>query len=125
MKKQMEAMGNMGKMDEVLNRIPGMGSSILDKLDDDMISVQEEKMRTFSIVMDSMTEEEIDDPSLIKSSRKKRIARGSGTTIEDVTELLKQYNQMKSMFNKMGSPEDMKKMAKRFNLGGGGLGPFG
>lgn len=125
MKKQMETMGNMGRMDEVLNRIPGMGSKIMNKLDDDMIAVQEEKMRVFSIIMDSMTDEEIDNPSIITKSRKQRIARGSGTTIDEIDELLDQYRKMKGLFNKMGSPEDMKKMAKRFNLGGGGFGPFG
>ncbi len=125
MKKQMETMGNMGRMDEVLNRIPGMGSQIMNKLDDDLIAVQEEKMRKFSIIMDSMTDEEVENPSLINKSRKQRIARGSGAEVKEIDELLEQYNNMKGLFNKMGSPEDMKKMAKRFNLGGGGgLGPF-
>ncbi len=126
MKKQMEAMGNMGRIEEVMKRIPGMGSQILNKLDDDMLSVQEEKMRTFSIIMESMTEEEIHNPSVMNNSRKKRIARGSGTNIEEVNELMSQYKQMKKIFGQMGSAEDMQKMAKRMNLGGslGGLNPF-
>ncbi len=126
MKKQMEAMGNMGRIEEVMKRIPGMGSQILNKIDDDMLSIQEEKMRTFSIIMESMTEEEIHNPSVMNNSRKERIARGSGTNIEDVNELLKQYKQMKKIFGRMGSAEDMQKMAKRMNLGGGlgGLNPF-
>ena len=126
MKKQMDAMGNMGKIDEVLKRIPGMGSQILNKVDDDMLAVQEEKMRTFSLIMDSMNDDEISDPSIINKSRKQRIARGSGTTVDDVDDLLSQYKQMKNIFGKMGSAEDMQKMAKRMNLGGGmgGLNPF-
>ncbi len=122
MKKQMEAMGNMGRMEDIMKRIPGMGSQVMDRIDDDMLAVQEEKMRTFSIIMESMNDEEINNPSVINNSRKERIARGSGTQVDDVEDLLSQYKQMKNIFGKMGSPEDMQKMAKRMNLGGGGLG---
>ncbi len=126
MQKQMEAMDNMGRIDEVLKRIPGMGSSILNQIDDDMLSMQEERMRQYSIIMDSMTQDEMEDPYIIKDARLERIAMGSGTSVDEVEELLMQYEQMSGFFDQMGSPEDMQKMAQRFNLGGGGgLGPFG
>ncbi len=125
MKMQMEAMENMGRMDEILKRIPGMGSNILGQIDSSMIEMQEEKMRTYSVIMDSMTDSEISDPTLLTNDRKERVARGSGRKIDEVDELLNQYNQMKGLFDKMGSPDEMQKMAERFNLGGGGLGPFG
>ena len=126
MKKQMEAMGNMGRFEDIMTKIPGMGSQIMSKLDDDMLAVQEEKMRKYSIIMDSMNDNEIENPSIINNSRKERIARGSGTKIKEVDDLLSHYKQMKNIFGKMGSADDMQRMAKRMNLGGGlgGLNPF-
>lgn len=120
MRKQMEAMNNMGALDEIMGMLPGMGSDIMNQIDDDMLSMQEEKMQQFKIVMDSMSEAELEDPDIITDERVERIARGSGTSENDIEELLNQYNQMKSLFDQMGSPEDMQKMARQFNLGGGG-----
>ncbi|WP_297069245.1 signal recognition particle protein Srp54, partial [Thermococcus sp.] len=73
---QLEAMGKMGPLKQILQMIPGMGYS----LPDDMVKVGEEKLRRYRIIMDSMTEEELENPDIISYSRIKRIARGSGTT---------------------------------------------
>lgn len=133
MKKQIETMGNMGKMDEIMSRIPGMGGGILDQIDDDMLETQEEMMRQYSVIIDSMTDEEIKNPKIIDDSRKERIARGSGSDVDEIDNLLTQYNQMSKMFNQIGGQEDIKKMADRMgglgNIGdmlggGGGFGPF-
>lgn len=132
MKKQIETMGNMGKMDEIMSRIPGMGGGILDQIDDDMLETQEKMMRRYSVIIDSMTDEEIENPKIINESRKERIARGSGSDVDEIDNLLTQYDQMSTMFNQIGGQEDIKKMADRMGglgnigdmLGGGGFGPF-
>lgn len=124
MKKQMETMNNMGALDEVMDMLPGLGGNIKSKLDDGMLDMQEERMREFQIIIESFTEEELENPNIIGKSRKERIARGSGSDIEQVNELLSQYNQMKKMADKMGGEQDMKKMAQKLQGmqgGGGGL----
>ncbi|WP_297465002.1 signal recognition particle protein Srp54 [Thermococcus sp.] len=113
---QLEAMQRMGPLKQVLQMIPGLGYS----LPDDAVKVGEEKLKRYRIIMDSMTEEELEKPEIINYSRIKRIARGSGTSTADVRELLNQYNQMKKMFKSMDKRK-LAKMAKKFNLGGLGI----
>ena len=113
---QLEAMQNMGPLKQVLQMIPGLGYS----LPDDVVKVGEEKLRRYRIIMDSMTDEELENPEIINYSRVKRIARGSGTSTAEVKELLAQYNQMKKMFKNMDKRK-LAKMAKKFNLGGLGI----
>lgn len=125
MKKQMEAMDNMGRIQDIVKRIPGMGSSMLGELDDDILESQEDMMNQFSIIMDSMTEKEMQKPEIVDDERKRRIARGSGTSEDDIEEMLAQYNQMKGFFDQIGGADDLQKMAKQFGGGGGGLGGFG
>jgi signal recognition particle subunit SRP54 len=71
------------------------------KIDDDMMETTQEKMQKFKYIMDSMTEEEITNPSIIDSSRIRRIAIGSGTSPQEVKELLKYYRTMKNLMKKM------------------------
>ena len=113
---QLEAMQNMGPLKQVLQMIPGLGYS----LPDDVVKVGEEKLKRYRVIMDSMTEEELENPEIINYSRIKRIARGSGTSTAEVKELLTQYNQMKKMFKSMDKRK-LAKMAKKFNLGGFGI----
>ncbi len=113
---QLEAMRNMGPLKQVLQMIPGLGYS----LPDDMVKVGEEKLKKYRIIMDSMTDEELENPEIINYSRIRRIARGSGTSTAEVKELLAQYNQMKKMFKSMDKRK-LAKMAKKFNLGGLGI----
>jgi signal recognition particle subunit SRP54 len=86
-------------------------------LDDRMIKRQR------AIIL-SMTREERRNPDVLKASRKKRIASGSGTRVEDVNRLLKQHRQMADMMKAMGGMKRgaMAKMAQMFGLGGGGMG---
>ncbi|MCD6372132.1 MAG: signal recognition particle protein [Thermococcus sp.] len=109
---QLEAMSKMGPLKQILQMIPGMGYS----LPEDAVKVGEEKLKRYRIIMDSMTEEELEHPEIINYSRIKRIARGSGTSTAEVRELLNQYNQMKKMFKSMDKRK-LSKMAKKFNLG--------
>lgn len=124
MKKQTEAMDNMGRMKDIMKRIPGFGGGILNQMDDEILETQEEMMNKFSIIMDSMTEEEMQNPDIINSSRIERIAKGSGTDIEDVEKMITQFEQMRSMFSNINGKSDIKKMADNFNFGGGGGNPF-
>jgi len=102
---QFEMMNKMGPMQQVMNMLPGMGN----KLPKNASQVTEEKLGKYKILMDSMTEQELTHPEIIKQSRVKRIARGSGMRNEDVKELLKYYQVTKKAIKgfgkrKMGGP---------------------
>jgi len=102
---QFEMMNKMGPMQQVMNMLPGMGN----KLPKNASQVTEEKLGKYKILMDSMTEHELIHPEVIKQSRVKRIARGSGMRNEDVKELLKYYQVTKKAIKgfgkrKMGGP---------------------
>ena len=92
--KQLKKMGPIGKVMEMLG--------LQYKLPDDVAEIQEDNLNRFEVIMSSMTKEELDNPKILKSSRLKRIAMGSGTDTRDVKDLLKQYNQMKKMMKTMG-----------------------
>jgi len=104
MRSQFDMMGKMGPMQQVMNMIPGGG-----KLPKNASQMTEEKIDKYKVLMDSMTEYELQHPEVIKQSRVKRIARGSGMRNEDVKELLKYYNVTKKAMKgfgrrKMGGP---------------------
>jgi len=103
---QVRMIRNLGPMEQILKMIPGVGSKIKD------LKVDEKQFVKIEAIINSMTPEERVKPHIINGSRKKRIARGSGTTILDVNKVLKQYEEMKKMMKKM------KKMSKGggFNL---------
>ena len=124
--KQMEAMSNMGRLDQVMDMLPGMGGmgDLKDEMPDDFAEVTEQRMDRFKAVMDSMTDEELDDPSRVGPSEVRRIARGSGTSEEDVRELLEYYNTMEQTMSQLGGGRDMERMMKKMGdmegMGGGG-----
>ncbi len=110
-----EQLGNleqMGSLDKVMNMIPGLSMAKLPK----KMDVEEEKMKKFRNVMDSMTKEELENPKLLNASRVKRIAKGAGATESNVRALIKQYNTMKKAVKGLGNKKLMK-MMKRFGLG--------
>ncbi len=129
MQKQMEAMNNMGPLDQVMDMIPGFGGGIKDQLPDDAMDVTQERMYTFQVIMDSMTETEKEYPKAIGASQIERIARGSGTSEEQVRELLQQFKMMEKtikQFQGMGSDQEMQRMMKQMEQqGGGGMGGMG
>jgi signal recognition particle subunit SRP54 len=115
MRKQMNAMNRMGPLSQVMDMIPGLGGNLMDQLPDDAMDVTQERMGSFEVVMDSMTEEEMENPRSIGKSRIERIARGSGRPEEDVRELLEQHRMMARMmkqFQGMGD-SDMERMMKQ------------
>jgi signal recognition particle subunit SRP54 len=93
---QLEQMKNMGPIDEILAMIPGMNSKALKGLDVD----SKDLVKTEAIIK-SMTKKERDNPDIIDSSRRKRIAAGSGTTVSDVNRLLKQFKETKKMMKRL------------------------
>ncbi len=96
--KQMEAMKKMGPLSKVMDMLPfGMGM----QMDENTMEVTQDKMKRFRVIMDSMTDEEMTNPKIVDSSRVKRIAIGSGTSQQEVRELLKYYKTMKNMMKKM------------------------
>lgn len=106
---QMKQLRKMGPLDQVLSMIPGAGS--LKGVDVDR--GERELRRTIAIV-DSMTPEERRDPSVINGSRRKRIARGSGSSVEDVNRLLKQFVQARKLVKGLGAgSKAMKRLAAR------------
>ncbi|MDS0295936.1 signal recognition particle protein Srp54 [Halogeometricum luteum] len=135
MQKQMEAMNKMGPLDQVLDMIPGLGGGFKDQLPDDAMDVTQDRMRSFDVIMDSMTEEELENPRIVGASRVRRIARGSGKGEELVQELLEQHKMMErtiKQFQGMGDGDMQRMMKKLQNQGGGGgggglggMGPFG
>ncbi|MFW5938970.1 MAG: signal recognition particle protein Srp54 [Halolamina sp.] len=132
MQRQMDAMNKMGPLDQVMDMIPGMGGGLMDQLPDDAMDVTQDRMRSFEVIMDSMTDEELEDPRSIGAQQVRRIARGSGTEEETVQELLQQHKMMDQTLNQfqgMGDG-DMQRMMKKMQGGDGGggmggMGPFG
>ena len=124
MKRQMDAMNKMGPLDQVMDMIPGLGGGMMDELPDDAMDVTQDRMRRFERIMDSMTEEELENPRVVGQSRTERIARGSGTDEETVRQLLEQHSMMEEtigQFQGMGEG-DMQRMMKKMGGEGGGLG---
>ncbi|KUI98625.1 signal recognition particle protein [Vibrio sp. MEBiC08052] len=121
-REQLGQMQNMGGMMGMLDKLPGMANmkeGIKDKVDDRMFKQME-------AIISSMTMKERQNPDVIKGSRKKRIAAGSGTQVQDVNRLLKQFTQMQKMMKKM-QKGGMKGMMRNMQgmMGGGGFNPFG
>ena len=111
---QIEQMGKMGPMDKVLEMLPVGGN-----VPKDLVDMQEGKIKKFRVLMDSMTEAEMEDPGIIKQARIDRIAKGSGSSPGEVRELLNQYKKMKKVMKSMGSGRKLDRFMKKF---GGQLG---
>ncbi len=99
-KEQLQQIKKMGPLEQIMEMMPGAG-----KLSKSMknISVNEKELGKIEAIINSMTQEERKNPEIINSSRRKRIALGSGTRVQDVNNLLKQFSQMKKMMKQFGS----------------------
>ncbi|PTV98013.1 signal recognition particle subunit FFH/SRP54 (srp54) [Halanaerobium saccharolyticum] len=107
---QMDQVRNMGPMEDILGMIPGMGGAKQLK----NMQVDDKQLDYIEAIISSMTPEERRDPEVINGSRRKRIAQGSGTSIQEVNRLLKQFRQTKKMMKQLNSGK-MKK-GGGFNL---------
>ena len=94
---QFETMNKMGGIKDVISMLPGMGSKFKIKEED----IDEKKILTMKAVIQSMTVKERENPAIINYSRKVRIANGSGTSVQEVNRVLKQYEQTKQMMKQM------------------------
>ena len=120
---QLQQMSKMGGLTSLMDKLPGMGQ-IPDAVKN---QANDKELVKMEAMINSMTPKERRRPELIKGSRKKRIAAGSGTQIQDVNRLLKQFSQMQKMMKKMGQKGGMAKMMRglggKLPMGGGGM-PF-
>ncbi len=115
LQEQIMAIKKMGPLSSVLNMIPGMGMA----MPKEVSAMTEEKMSRFLYIIDSMNRKEREEPKIINASRVKRIARGSGTTPEEVKELLTYYKTMqkaikglKKGFGRRGAPRGMGQLSR-------------
>lgn len=112
---QMQQMRRMGPLEQIMGMLPGMG-----KLKD--IQVDEKHLARQEALVRSMTHEEREDPTLLNGSRKRRIAQGSGVSVQEINEFLKQFEMMRSMIRQMtgGMPGRFtKKLKKKRRFGFG------
>ncbi|PCH65373.1 MAG: signal recognition particle protein [Gammaproteobacteria bacterium] len=116
---QLRQMGKMGGMTSMLEKMPGMANIPAAAKQ----QVNDKELNKLEAIINSMTQKERKRPDIIKGSRKKRIAAGSGTQIQDVNRLLKQFTQMQKMMKKMSQKGGLAKMMRglggRFPMGGG------
>jgi len=110
---QLRQLKNMGSLESLLAMMPGMNAGALKdaKIDENALA------KTEAIIL-SMTQKERDKPDIINGSRRKRIAKGSGTSVEEVNRLMKQYEQMNKMMKQLTSmgKKGKKKMKMPFNF---------
>ena len=101
---QMQQMKNMGPLQDILKMIPGVNASALQSA-----NIDEKKLGRIEAMITSMTPAERQDPSILNSSRRKRIADGSGVKVHDLNMFLKQFEQMKKMMKQFSNPKKMKR----------------
>lgn len=105
---QFEQIGKMGNISDLIGMIPGMAGKINAR------DIDETRLTKFKAIIQSMTKEERFNPEIIKGSRRKRIAAGSATTIQDVNALLKQYEQTKLLMKNANNGKLARMFGRRF-----------
>jgi len=107
---QLQQIKKMGPIKDILSMIPGVGSKV------DGLNVDEKQLQRLEAIIRSMTTDERLNPDIINGSRRQRVANGSGTTLQDVNQLLKQFKSMKKLMKHFkGSPKSLKKMGQLSN----------
>ncbi|MEM6643536.1 MAG: signal recognition particle protein [Bacteroidota bacterium] len=109
---QMEQMKKMGSMKDLIGMIPGVGKAMKD------IDIDDDSLKPIEAIIKSMTPKERVTPEVLNGSRKQRIAKGSGTSVQEVNQLLKQFEQMRKMMKMMNKSGGKKALANM--LGGMG-----
>lgn len=106
---QLQQMKNMGSLTDILSMLPGINQKALSG-----VNIDEKKFYQIEAIITSMTKKERNNPDIINSSRKKRIADGSGVKVQDVNLLLKQFEQMRKMMKQLSNPKAMKRQMRSF-----------
>ncbi len=104
---QMEQIKKMGSLKDIMGMIPGVGKAIKD------IDIDDDSLKPIEAIIKSMTPQERTNPDILNGSRRQRIANGSGTSIQEVNQLLKQFEQMRKMMktmNKMGGQKALRNL---------------
>ncbi len=109
---QMEQMKKMGSMKDLLGMIPGVGKAVKD------IDIDDDSLKPIEAIIKSMTPKERTNPEILNGTRKQRIAKGSGTSIQEVNQLIKQFDQMRKMMKMMNKSGGKRALANM--LGGMG-----
>lgn len=94
----------MGNLKDLAAMIPGLGSKIKD------IDIDDSVLKSIEAIINSMTPKERSNPKIINQSRRMRIAKGSGTTLQDVNRLMKQFDQMRTMMKLVTGTSNSKMM---------------
>ncbi len=114
---QLKQVRKMGKIGDLVRMIPGVP-----KVKEEDMAHGEGEMKKFVAILDSMTHQERERPEIISGSRRKRMALGSGTKVEDVNRLIKQYEQTRKMMKMMSAQNakgsKLRKLASRFGMPG-------
>ncbi len=115
--KQIQQIKKMGNLKDVASMIPGVGKAIKD------IEIADDPFKGIEAIINSMTPYERKNPSVINQSRRQRIAKGSGSTIQDVNKLMKQFEQTSKLMSQASrmNPKKMMAMANQMKQMGGGM----
>jgi len=108
--KQIQQIKKMGNMKDLMGMIPGAGKMMKD------VDIDDDAFKGIEAIIHSMTPKERTNPSVLNASRKKRVAKGSGTTVQEVNQLLKQFNQMSKMMKMMQGGGGKKMMQMMQNM---------
>ena len=109
---QFRQIKKMGSVKSILSMMPGMERQLRD------VDIDERQFLRIEAIITSMTKKERAKPDILNASRRKRIAAGSGTSVEEVNKLIKQYDQMKKMFKQFSGPKGKRMMGKMGNFPG-------
>jgi signal recognition particle subunit SRP54 len=112
---QIQQIKKMGNVKDLMGMIPGMGKAVKD------VDIQDDAFKHIEAIIYSMTPKERANPGLINGQRKNRIAAGSGTNIQEVNKLLKQFEDTKKMMKMMSNPKNMMGMMKQMRGMKGGM----
>lgn len=112
---QLHQIKKMGNVKDLLGMLPGMGKALKD------VDIQDDAFKHIEAIIYSMTPKERSNPSILNGARKNRIANGSGTSIQEVNKLLKQFEDTRKMMKMMSNPKNMMGMMKQFKGMKGGM----
>ena len=115
----MRQLKRMGSIRQVMEMMPGFNKLAASPEMDE--ALEGDQLKYIEAIILSMTHEERRTPEIINGSRRKRISRGSGTTVQEVNQLLEQFNEMRTMFRQMSSGKGPWGKMGRKMLGGGGM----
>jgi signal recognition particle subunit SRP54 len=105
----------MGSITKLIGMIPGVDKKVLDSVD---VDESESRMKHIEAIIQSMTPKERANPAIIGANRKIRIAKGSGTRVQDVNQLLKQFGEMQKMMKQFSGPKQSKMLKRMKRMGG-------